>query len=210
MITIGLNGNLRSNMAINKIIDLEAWSDGQAKSKAWLICLLEKYIDGNFNTPPTIWQLAGWYALPANMLFVRGNVNIDKYRSFDISPEAEVIAEAINNTWLIDKWKFKAITQDINEIDYNSPWCYHSPSPDIIINTSCEHIEQDAWFRNIPAGKFVILQSTNMKHSDHYSRVDAVTELKKKYNLSDYLFADELEIKYETWSFKRFMTIGIK
>lgn len=197
-------------MAVNKITDLEAWSDSQTKSKMWMAQILEAYIPAEFDRTPTIWQLAGWYAMPAFMLYVRGNVNINKYRSFDIVPEYEVIAESINNVWLIDKWKFKAITLDINEIDYASPWKYHSPSPDIIINTSCEHIESKEWFKNIPKGTFVILQSTDMKHSDHYSRVKSVNELKKMYKLSDYYFADTLKIKYEQWSFNRYMTIGVK
>lgn len=197
-------------MAVNKITDLEAWSDGQMKSKMWMIQMLEQYIPAEFNHPPTIWQLASWYAMPAFMLYVRNNIEIDKYRSFDIVPECEVIAESINNAWLIDEWKFKALTLDINEIDYSSPWKYHSLPPNIIINTSCEHMESKKWFENIPKGIFVVLQSTDMKHSDHHSRVESIDQLKKMYNLGDYYFAGTLKIKYEQWSFNRFMTIGVK
>lgn len=196
-------------MAVFKITDLDAWSDGQMRSKMWMIDILEQYIKGEF-VMPTIWQLAGWYAIPAFLLHIRQNVSINKYRSFDTDPACEVISEAINNTWLLKEWKFKSTTLDINELDYSAPWHYHSPDPDIIINTSCEHMETTQWFDNIPSGKFVVLQSTDMKHSDHHSRVESVTELKQQLKLSDYFFADELEIKYSEWSFKRFITIGVK
>ena len=197
-------------MAVHKIIDLDAWSDGQMRSKMWLLQELEAIIDEQFTKPATIWQLAGWYGQLAFLFYVRHHTPIDKWRSFDIDQNCEVIAEAINNVWLIDEWKFKAITNDINTLDYNSPWIYHSPPPDVVINTSCEHMEEKHWFDSIPEGKLVALQSTNMKHSSHCSKVSSVNELKKQLPLSEYYFADTLEIKYTQWSFKRFMTIGVK
>lgn len=211
MIINGLKRNLKSIMAVNKITDLDAWADGQIRSKLWLIQLLETYISDEFsNKMPTIWQLAGWYAQLAFFLYIRGNIAINKYRSFDVDHGCEVIAEAINNVWLIDEWKFKAITEDINTLDYNSPWKYHSPSPNIIINTSCEHMESAEWFNRIPKGKLVVLQSTDMKHSTHIAKVKSVDELRKQLPLSEYYYADTLKIEYKNWSFKRFMTIGIK
>ena len=74
--------------------------------------------------------------------------------------------------YLKDKWKFKAITQDIHNINYaghryttyraNGEEQILYNEPDTIINTSCEHIKDfNAWYNSIPDGKLVILQSND-------------------------------------------------
>ncbi|NJO62360.1 MAG: hypothetical protein HC836_30295 [Richelia sp. RM2_1_2] len=197
-------------MAVYKIVDLDAWADGQIRSKLWLVQELEQIVNDIFFKPVNIWNLAGWYGQTAFLFFIRSHINIEKWRSFDVDPSCEVISESINNVWLIEEWKFKAITADINEINYATPWNYYSPDPDIIINTSCEHMTSTSWFNNIPNEKLVVLQSTNMDHSDHYLKAQSIDEFKEQFPLARYFYADEIEIKYKTWSFKRFMIIGEK
>jgi len=62
-------------------------------------------------------------------------LNIALFRSIDIDPEVEKIANTINNLWERQDWKFKALTEDANDFQY---------SPDdfnLIINTSIEHMD---------------------------------------------------------------------
>ena len=155
----------------------ENWTDmfslGQLESKFWIVEELEAL---NVNLG-TVFICGGWFGSLANMIFT-SNVQVDKIRSFDIDPSCLEIAEAMNRDYVIDNWKFKAVTEDMYNINYTghtyntprctSPFAYDSTLvechdvPNTIINTSCEHIEDfDAWYNSIPDGKLVILQNNN-------------------------------------------------
>jgi hypothetical protein len=195
-------------MSIFKIVDLDAWSHGQIKSKLWLANELEPLCTKD---PVTIWLLGGWYGQLAFMLSVRENLNINRIISFDIDSEAEAISEKINNMWHYQEWQFKAIKQDINLLDYSKPYEYFSEEPDAIINTSTEHMKSNNWFENIPAGKLVVLQGTDMDINDHINRTFSLEEFLSKYPLSLTHYSGELLFEYsDTWKFKRFMIIGNK
>ena len=147
----------------------DCFSRGQLESKLWLVKeLSELKVDLG-----TVFLCAGWYATLATMLF-ESNIKVDKVRSFDIDESCVDIAETFNKPWFVDEWRFKSITQDIMDINYNEhDWQYWSnannrmsypitDSPDTIINTSCEHIENFAeWYNLIPTGKLVVLQNNN-------------------------------------------------
>ena len=149
----------------------ENWTDmfslGQLESKFWIVEELEAL---NVNLG-TVFICGGWFGSLANMIFT-SNVQVDKIRSFDIDPSCLEIAEAMNRDYVIDKWKFKAVTEDMYNINYTghtyntirctSPFAYDSTLvechdvPNTIINTSCEHIEDfDAERGEFPGGEGV-------------------------------------------------------
>ena len=183
-------------------IEFDAWSSGQVGSKIWLCEELEKISIDLSN----IWILGGWYGILSFLLLSRNNIN--QIRSFDIDLNCEKIADNINKLWLIDNWKFKAVTKNINTLNYTSQEFGFVPK--IVINTSTEHIFGNEWFHNIPSGTLTIIQSTNQKHSDHYFCVNTVDELIERYKISSLLFAGTKEFTYPDSSFKRFMIIGNK
>jgi len=199
--------------------DVEIWNDcfsrGQLESKLWLIQELE---DCKINLG-TVFLCAGWYATLATMLF-QSNIKLDNVRSFDIDDTCVDIAETFNKPWFVDSWKFKGITQDIMDVDYNEhTWQYWSnannrmskpitDSPDTIINTSCEHIENfEEWYAKIPDGKLVVLQSNNYYEVDeHVNCVKDIKEFGNMARMTGPLYAGELELP----KYKRFMLIGYK
>jgi hypothetical protein len=210
-----LFNNLR-NAVDNHDADLsDALSWGQLKSKRWLVTELES-LDISLGT---IFLCAGWYATLAAMLF-QSKCNIDKIRSFDIDESCLQIADTINRNQVKEDWKFKSITQDIMDIDYNKhEWQIWSNTnnrmsypitdmPDTIINTSCEHIENfDEWYAKIPSGKLVILQSNNFFDVDeHVNCVEDCTQFRITAPMTTQLYAGELELP----KYKRFMLIGYK
>ena len=96
-----------------------------------------------------------------------------------------------NKDLVLDDWKSKATTQDIHDINYNTNR-YNTvksngeteqpkDSPDTIINTSCEHIENFArWYAKQSTGKLVILQSNNyFDIPEHVNCVHDITRLNK-------------------------------
>lgn len=182
-------------------MDLEAWSSGQVLSKIWLAQELEPIARANA-APARIVLLGGWYGLTNFILRCRSNIIIDSVVSVDLDANATAIAEKINETWLWQNHKFKSLTLDANNFDYKNI--------NVVINTSVEHIESDRWFKNIPEGCLVALQSNNMKHNDHCHNHKSLEDLKKEFPFTQTLYSGIKLFKYETWEFYRFMTIGIK
>lgn len=194
-------------------IDLtDLFSKGQIESKRWLVNELLRL---NLNLG-TIFICAGWYGSLATFLF-ENNFKLQKVRSFDIDPQCADIAETFNRSWVVDNWKFKATTLNIENIAY--PLIYETKKangstvelieePDTIINTSCEHIENfKDWFNSIPSGKLVILQSNNyFEITDHINCVSSLEEFSNQTPMSNLLYQGELNLEKYT----RFMRIGYK
>ena len=167
----------------------------------------------------TVFLCAGWYATLATMLF-QSNIKLLNVRSFDIDDTCVDIAETFNKPWFVDQWRFKSITQDIMDVDYDEhTWQYWSnannrmsypivDSPDTIINTSCEHIANfTAWYDKIPDGKLVVLQSNNFfEVEEHVNCVNSIEEFAVKAPMQNILYSGELEFP----KYKRFMLIGYK
>ena len=102
----------------------------QIASKKWLIDNLHETHGGTYGT---VWILGGWYGVLSALLFDDPRFEIGRVESFDVDPDCEAVAECLNreNT---QSGRFKARTADMLELDYAGG------KPDLIINTSCEHI----------------------------------------------------------------------
>jgi hypothetical protein len=176
----------------------DAFSSGQISSKIWLCEELEK-----FDWISELTQIyGGWYGLTAFLLLSRGKFQVKRIESYDLDPSCESIADMINENWLIKDWQFKAHTAD----------CSIPPSgkPDLIINTSTEHFDSLDWFHNIPRGTRVILQGNNMHHDDHVVHSNCLEDFVNHYPLTDIAYQGSLDFVYPTWSFTRYMVIGLK
>ena len=92
--------------------------------------------------------------------------------------------------------EFTHITADVNDIDIS---IY-----DTIINTSCEHISDNTWFKRIKPDTMIFLHSNNLKgYDDHVNTCENVFEMASKYPMN-IIFQGELD--FDQW--KRFMLIG--
>jgi hypothetical protein len=195
--------------------DTDCFSRGQLQSKMWLVEELEKTkVDLG-----TVFLCAGWYATLAVMLF-ESNINVDKVRSFDIDPSCVDIAEIFNKKYLMQEWKYKAVTQDILDIDYavhsyntlrrNGTECPLIDCPDTIVNTSCEHFdhhELSIWWRSIPKGKLVVIQSNNYKKiKEHLGCVNNISQFGELTPMRELLYAGQM--KFDNYT--RYMRIGYK
>lgn len=201
---------------VNEIeIDKDCFSRGQLQSKQWLVEELTKC-----DVPlGTVYLCAGWYATLATMLFESG-MSVDRIRSFDIDPSTVDIAEKFNAPWFSEQWKFKALCEDIHDLTFDRyEWQFWSnannrmsypitETPDTIINTSCEHIENfKKWYSKIPRGKLVILQSNNYHEiPEHINTSDNLKEFGKSAPMKKTLYLGELELEKYT----RFMKIGFR
>lgn len=194
-------------------IDQDCFSRGQLSSKLWLIKELKK-LDLDLGT---VFLCAGWYATLATMIFENG-IKVNKIRSFDIDPTCWKIAETFNKPWVKEDWKFKSSTSDIFNIEYDQHTynvnradgtvCELTDSPDTIINTSCEHIDNfSKWYNLIPDGKLVILQSNDyFSVEEHVNCSKSISQFSKSCPMRETLFEGELFLPEYT----RFMKIGYK
>jgi len=165
----------------------------------------------------TVYVLAGWYGVLPAMMFYAG-LNIDKIRSFDLDENCEKIADHVNKTNCDNSWRFKAITQDIFDIDFKEhSWqCWSNKNgrmsypisdiPNTIVNTSCEHMKTD-WFEGIPANRYVILQSNDsFSEVGHINAVADIDDFKSMYPMKSIIYSGEMKFPKYT----RYMLIGIK
>jgi hypothetical protein len=185
--------------------DKEAFSSGQVLSKLWMAETLEKVVQTHLLAQPRkILCLAGWYGITNFILRTRNQIEIEIFRSIDIDPSVESVADNINKAWEWQNWQFKGITADAND------YYYGLDQFDTVINTSVEHLESRKWFDNIPCGCLVVLQSNNMPHQDHNHTHTDLNKFIEDFVFSKTLFSGEKLFVYPEWQFKRFMIIGIK
>lgn len=209
------------NQPLKKLIteqldwNTDCFSRGQLQSKLWLVEELEK----TKVELGTVFLCAGWYATLATMLF-ESKCSIDKIRSFDMDPSCAAIAEIFNKKYLMQDWKYKAVTQDILDIDYvehsyntlrsDGTECPLVDWPDTVINTSCEHFnhhELSIWWRSIPKGKLVVIQSNNYKKiKEHLGCVNNISQFAELTPMRELLYAGQM--KFENYT--RYMRIGYK
>lgn len=196
-------------------VSVDAWTEGQLQSKHWLLTELSK-LDLDLGN---IWVLCGWVG--SLSLLISHHRRIQRYaniRSFDIDDRCARLADTLNRPRVLDGWKFKAATVDVNEIVYDD-FVYTTKkyngidqqlveSCDTIINTSCDHMGQDiTWWNRIPPDRLVLLQNNNWADNDqHDNSVRSINEFKDMYPMSELLYAGEIECTL----YNRYMLIGRK
>ena len=200
---------------LNKFPDIDMrdlFSKGQMESKRWLVNELEK-----INKPlGTVFLCAGWYGSLAAFLF-ESKLEIEKIRSFDIDKNCAAIADTFNRAKTTNNWQFKASTMDILEMTYPLHYTTEKSDgtfqnlvdmPDTIINTSCEHIFDFAyWYEKIPQHKLVCLQSNNYYSiQDHTNCSSSLDEFASITPMKTVLYSGELQLPKYT----RYMRIGYK
>ena len=149
---------------------------------------------------------------------------MNKIYSIDLDENVVIPSEALYQTEY-KEGKFIPITYDVNKIEWkehnliinehtNKEHQYiptQSPIDEkinMVINTSCEHIEKFTdWFKFIPKDKLVALQTNNyFELQEHVNCVKDINEFKQQAPLSNIIYEGELELEKYT----RFMLIGYK
>lgn len=175
---------------------LDAFWSGQLNSKKWLIETLS--IHSSIKDGPYSVDIhGGWVGVLASMLF-QSTIPIKHIRSIDIDPSCESVAVMMNKKEEIEG-KFKAVTSDM---------CNIRSDADIIINTSCEHINQfdyNMWRNDLPETSIIVLQSNNYNIPEHVRIANTLDEFIEQSQIK-VSWARELDLPL----YKRFMIIGHK
>lgn len=172
---------------------LDAFWQGQMKSKLWLIEKIRPYV----LSPVTVDIHGGWVGVLASLLF-QSDLQIESIRSIDIDVVCQSIATKMNKIEEIEG-RFSAVVGDM---------CDTASSADLIINTSCEHITQkeyESWLNKISKDSIIVLQSNNYDIDEHIRPASSLDDFIEQCQLVP-LFADKLDLPLYT----RFMIIAKK
>lgn len=216
-LSLGLHGIDDLRRCLSKHPDMN-WNDalslGQIKSKIWLLeqwQLLKRPKAGQ------TFIVGGWLGVLAWLHWLRGHDLSQRFRSFDIDPACRIPSESLNRSFVKKDWLFKATTWDMMAINYSrfnySTFSSRGPvdlseEPDVIINTSCEHIDHfENWFELLPPHKLIILQNNDFfSEPSHVSCVTGLDNFKMRAPLDLIMFEGVLDLG----AYRRFMLIGTK
>jgi hypothetical protein len=175
-----------------------AFNHKQVACKMWARNALFDHLGHAFGT---IWVLGGWYGVLAAILLDDRRFAIGHIRSIDLDPAVAPVAATLNAEALT-AGRFSTGTADMYDLDYDRP----GARPDLVINTSCEHIpDLEGWLALLPQGMPVLLQSNNYAaEPSHVNIVRSLEHFADTAALSHLAFSGELKLK----NYTRFMLIG--
>ena len=171
-----------------------AFNHKQIACKLWAREKLVECLGGRFQR---IWVLGGWYGVLSAMLFDDARFDIDLIESIDIDPDVAAVARTLVGA---TNGRFRAVTQDMHALDYAKA------NPDLVINTSCEHIaDLRRWLELLAPQTAVLLQSNDyFSEPTHINCMASLKAFADAAGLREVLHAGELPQKKYT----RFMLIG--
>jgi hypothetical protein len=171
-----------------------AFNHKQVACKMWAREMLLSTAGGAFRE---IWIVGGWYGVLAAMLLEDSRFSIDRITNSDIDPSVAEVALTLNRAFAD---RFIAMTADMYGLDYGER------RPDLVVNTSCEHIPNlRAWLGLLPAGTRVLLQSNDyFAEPTHIACVPSLEAFVDQAGLTDVDYAGSLKQR----NYTRFMLIG--
>lgn len=183
-----------------------AFTAGQIASKAWLLAQLYPILTHPVQNCVIIGSWVGTIVPFLHRKFI-----INRIYGIDSDPDSVRLSEEFNQNYVQDNWKYKGVIMDINYqetkwLQFETGGELIQVKPDLIINTSCEHMDTE-WFDGADNDQLIVMQTNNYHDwHEHINTLDSVQEMQQKYKLSKTLYAGSLELPVYT----RFMQIGYK
>lgn len=166
--------------------------------KLWALDELSK-IEDKFQS---VYILGSWYGNMGFILDKTSDISFDKLFNVDIDKETLDSSEKIYSMAEIKNVRF--VHLDANKLKYRN-----AKSPNLVINTSINNIKGDQWFKNIPPGSLVLLQSRN-NDLGSVNEIDNIKDLKRSFPLKKILYAGTIDLSASEADYESFMIIGIK
>jgi hypothetical protein len=175
-----------------------ALNRNQMTSKRWLVDTLHATGGGRYGK---VVILGGWIGALGAVLLHDRRFEIDRVVSVDIDPRCADVACSLNATH-VAAGRFEARTADMRELDYVAE------AADLLINTSCEHVEGfERWYARVPDAQRLVLQSNDyVAVPEHVNCVPNLAAFRAQAPMRDVCFAGERALR----RYVRFMLIGTK
>lgn len=180
---------LSSDIEVKDFAD--SLSRTQHTSKKWLVDTL---VAQQFKQNPTILILGGWYGSYLIPMLI-DSLKPSKIHFNDINQKCLEVAQKLHRSSILEYHCFDATNQMLE--------C----NADIVINTSCEHMQTYHKMLNSNKGCLFVLQTCDNQNDPGHVNVSASTEeFKEKLGLSRVFFAGRRALGHKN----RFMVIGQK
>jgi hypothetical protein len=183
-----------------------AFTAGQIASKAWLLKELYPILTHPVKNCAIIGSWIGTLVPLLHRKFI-----IDRIYGIDCDKQSVDLSEEFNHQYVQDGWKYKGVVMDIqyqftNWLQFETGGELIQVKPDLVINTSCEHMNTD-WFDSADSDQLIVMQTNNYHDwHEHTNTLNSIQEMQNMYKLSKTLYAGSLELPVYT----RFMQIGFK
>lgn len=189
-----------------------AFSKGQLASKSWLLDkLVDSYTRTDIPYEPTVAILGSW--IGALVEPILKNIDCKRVYGFDMDADAITKSEKLNQKYVQDGWRYKGVVADVSQLDcaymqFETSGELITVKPDIIINTSCEHMNMD-WFDTVAKDQLIIMQTNNSEDFDgHINTCSSIADVQRKYPLD--VRRSSYVGEMLTPAYTRFMQIGYK
>lgn len=199
MITIWPDDEFIQKLA--KIVEAEKdlvlpviFSKSQVLSKIWMAEILTKF-NLTFNN---ILLIGGW--LTHHSLYLK-DINYNKLFSIDPDSDHNSLIEIINPEAYVEN---KNIT-DCFDAAGNLVFYGKVLEPDLIINTSSEHMTTE-WFEHLPMGSLVFIENNSEISDEHTNASETMDNFLSKFPMTSVLYKGELNLP----KYKRYALYGIK
>lgn len=184
-----------------------AFSKGQLASKSWLL----KELHHTYPKIPnlTVAILGSWIGALVEPL--HKSISIERIYGIDTDAEAIEKSEKLNRQFVQDEWKYKGVVHDVDlldcsEMEFQTSGELINVKPDLIINTSCEHMST-LWYDSVDSDQLIVMQTNNSEEFEgHINTCESAEEMQLKYPLSETRYVGELI----TPAYTRYMQIGYK
>jgi len=165
-------------------------------SKIWLIARLAR-LNASYGN---VYVLGSWFG-NLGLLMASRNLKFKTLINVDIDPNAMDTSDKITDVLGL-RDKIEHLRMDVNDLRYEL-----LDVDGLVINTSCNNIEGDEWFKRIPSGTMVALQSRN-QDPNAVNKHRNLSEFCDSYRLSDVFFKGSLPLNEGESTYDRFMMIG--
>ena len=187
-----------------------AYSKGQLASKSWLLQELPTVPLSKEPINCTVGIVGSWIGTLVQPLLEDYPFRIERVYGFDMDPSAIELSEKLNNQYVADNWRYKGVVVDVNTLDFSNLQFETgneliNTELDVIINTSCEHMNMD-WFDSVSDNTLIVMQTNNSTHFEgHINTCSDIEEMKIRYPMHT-MYRGELQTPVYT----RYMQIGYK
>ena len=191
MLTLELFENSPDTPAGSRTADLNL-------GKLWLLTELKRLGMAEFDT---VYVLGSWYGSMGPYLLDK-HLSFDTAYLIDIDPKnTDYVQRLVKKQGINDR--IIPVTQDCNQTDYKG-------SRILVINTSCNDIENTGWFDNIPQGATVALEGRDNQPNNPTNTTQTLDSFHAEYALEETYVLDKIRLKGYDDSYNRFLKIGTK
>lgn len=171
------------------------FSKSQVFSKIWMAEILSKF-NVNFNN---VLLIGGW--LTHHSLYLK-DINYTKLFSIDPDDTINPLIEIINPSAFVENKPISDCFDDNNNLTFYKKIL----NPDLVINTSSEHMDNE-WFERLQPGTVVFIENNDASdEEDHINSSETFPDFLRKYPMSTVFYRGELSLQ----SYKRYALYGIK